>query len=54
VPFQLELGNGLLHNANCKNLNGQNSNVRDPKSVEITRNVDTGITYLSLPAPKFQ
>ncbi|CAM4884408.1 unnamed protein product [Rotaria socialis] len=54
VPFQLELGNGLLHSANCKNLNGQNSNIHDSKSVEITRNVDTGITYLSLPAPKFQ
>ncbi|CAF3537360.1 unnamed protein product [Rotaria sordida] len=55
VPFQLELGNGLLHSVNYKNLNRQqDKNDYHSKSIEITRNINTRINYLSLPEPRLQ
>ncbi|CAF3361258.1 unnamed protein product [Rotaria sp. Silwood1] len=54
VPFQLELGNGLLHSVKCKNLNRQDKNDHHAKPIRITRNINTGIVYLSLPEPRLQ
>lgn len=54
IPFQLELGNDLLHSVNCKNLNRHNENSYESTSIESSRYINTGITYLSLPEPRLQ
>ncbi|CAF2745505.1 unnamed protein product [Rotaria sp. Silwood2] len=54
VPFQLELGNGLLHSVNYKKPHQQDKNDHHSKSIEVTRNINTGIIYLSLPEPRLQ
>ena len=54
IPFQLTLGNGLLHSINSKNLNQDENINHQSKFIEITCNIDTGITYLPLPEARLQ
>jgi hypothetical protein len=54
VPFQLNLGNGLLHSTSTKNLNRQDKTEHHSKPIHITRHINTGIIYLPLPEPRLQ
>jgi hypothetical protein len=54
IPFQLTLGNGLLHSINSKNVNQDENINHQSTSLEITCNINTGILYLPLPEARLQ